>query len=235
MRRKKGGRQLLPQPLVVLPPWVGQQLLGAPCVPDHGGAFPRPRGSLRPPSSALGTGGGWPLVGIVGGWGERQSWRGWGRMQWEEGRRPGRGAGDGPRLQGEEDRGERRPGEREKARRGEEQGEEDIGGEGRGRGRGLWRGGPPERGRARKAATRPAPRGPPPPRRRSPPPAPWPEPICFPAAPCAEENLAVLGCGSAGDCSEYKRAFLTPLRPSLPGTPRWKGSLDARADRKSVV
>lgn len=29
------------------------------------------------------------------------------------------------------------------------------------------------------------------------------------------------GCGSSEDCSEYKRAFLTPLRPSPPGAPRW--------------
>lgn len=90
---------------------------------------------------------------------------------------------------------------------------------GAGRGRGLWRlEGTPEGAEARKAATCPAPRLRP--RRDAGRPS---SPACFLAAPRAEEDLAVQGCSSAGYCSEYKRAFLTPLRPSRPGTPGRKG------------
>ena len=98
---------------------------------------------------------------------------------------------------------------------------------GAGRGRGLWRlKAPPKGAEARKAATRPAPRLRP--RRDAGRPS---SPACFPAAPRAEEDLAVQGCSSAGYCSEYKSLSHAPA-PLPARDPRTEGtgSLDAGAD-----
>lgn len=95
----------------------------------------------------------------------------------------------------------------------------DVGGAGRGRGlwdaRPLWR--DPGRERPRFAPPPdPAPAAPPAARSGQ-----LASPLRLAGKEAGCERLVVRGCGSSDDCSEYKRAFLTPLRPSPPGAPRW--------------